>query len=145
MTTWHEAIEARVFEFAEGLERRGFRAAGRALTGSVGEGALEVPVQVELTERFPFAPPVVRPPTEFPRSWHRELDGAMCLYPADGWASMPWLDIDDFLETVARWCTESLTGWANDFPDLDLDRYFARLPRCRSAGQARETCGGQGL
>lgn len=124
MTAWEDAIEARTFQFIEELERRGFRADERTLTGSVGEGVDSVRVQIALPASFPFVPPVVSPPIDIPRSWHRELNGAMCLYPADGQENLPWLDADDFIETVARWISESTTGWTNDFPDLDLDRYF---------------------
>lgn len=127
MTAWEEAIEARTFQFIEELERRGFGSEGRTLTGLVGEDSASVRVQIVLPYGFPFAPPIVSPPADFPRSWHRELNGAMCLYPADGRENLPWLDVDDFIETVARWTTESVNGWTNDFPDLDLDRYFTRV------------------
>lgn len=124
MTAWEEAIEAKTFQFIEELERRGFRADGRILTGSVRDGAGALRVQIELPAGYPFTPPIVTPPANFPRSWHRELSGAMCLYPTDGRENLPWLDIDDFIDTVALWIRESVTGWTNDFPDLDLDRYF---------------------
>ncbi|WP_159808633.1 ThiF family adenylyltransferase [Cellulomonas citrea] len=124
MTAWDEAIKSSVFEFTEELERRGFRADERTLTGAVGAGVDAVRVEIALPDSFPFAPPVVSPPASFPRSWHRERDGAMCLYPLDHRQKLPWLDVDDFLALVERWIVESTAGWSGDFPDLDLERYF---------------------
>ncbi len=124
MTAWEEAIEASIFTFIEELERRGFRAEGNALGGMVGEGDAAVRVRIDLPDAFPYAPPVVSPPATFPRSWHRERSGAMCLYPADGRDGLPWLDVEQFLALVARWIAESRSGWPGDFPDLDLERYF---------------------
>lgn len=124
MTAWDEAIEASTFTFIEELERRGFHADDRTLTGTVGADADAVRVEIVLTSGFPFTPPSVSPPDDFPRSWHRERDGAMCLYPADDRQNLPWLDVEDFLALVARWITESRVGWLGEFPDLDLERYF---------------------
>jgi molybdopterin/thiamine biosynthesis adenylyltransferase len=124
MTAWDEAMEASTFEFVEELERRGFRSDGRVLTGAVETGANTVRIEVTLPDGFPFAPPQVSPPADFPRSWHRERNGAMCLYPADGRDNLPWLDVEDFLSLVVRWIVESASGWPGDFPDLDLERYF---------------------
>ena len=81
-------------------------------------------VNVRLGPRFPFAPPAVYPTEDFPRSWHRELDGAMCLYPETGRETLPWLATEDFISMVYRWLLESLHGWTTDSPDLDLQRYF---------------------
>jgi hypothetical protein len=127
MTGWDEAIESTTADFIERLEQRGFAWDGERLTGTMPADPAPVPVCIELGANFPFTPPVVSPPDDFPRSWHRELDGAMCLYPTDGRENLPWLDIDDFLETVGRWLRESVTGWTGDMPDLDLDRYFTQV------------------
>lgn len=124
MTGWEDAIEAATADFIEQLERRGFLVAGTCLSGDMHIDASAVPIRIEIPESFPFVPPVVWPPDDFPRSWHRDLNGAMCLYPADGRANLPWLGPDDFLRTCERWLKESMTGWTRDFPDLDLDRYF---------------------
>lgn len=127
MTAWEEAIEASSFSFIEELERRGFRADDSTLAGMLGEGADAVRIEIVLPDDFPFAPPVVSPPSDFPRSWHRERSGAMCLYTADGRENLPWLVVDEFLALVERWIAESTSGWANDFPDLDLERYFEQV------------------
>lgn len=124
MTVWEEARESQTFEFIEALERKGFRADARTLTGTVGVDTDAVRVEIVLPDGFPFMPPVAWPPKDFPRSWHRERSGAMCLYPADDRQSLPWLDVDDFLALVTRWIEESKAGWPGDFPDLDLERYF---------------------
>lgn len=126
MSNWEEAIEARAFQFVEELERRGFRADGRVLTGTVGVDTDAVRVEVTLPDGFPFAPPLVSPPADLPRSWHRERSGAMCLYPTEGRDDLPWLEVEEFLSRVARWVAESKSGWMGDFPDLDLERYFAQ-------------------
>ncbi|WP_084125987.1 ThiF family adenylyltransferase [Demequina sp. NBRC 110054] len=127
MTSWDEAIAATTFEFIESMEQKGFRADERTLTGTVGEGADAVRVEILVTDSFPFAPPAAWPPSDFPRSWHRELSGAMCLYSADDRQNLPWLDVDDFLALVERWIYESKAGWQQDFPDLDLERYFPQV------------------
>lgn len=124
MTAWDEAIEASTFNFIEEMERRGFRADDRTLTGTVGDGDGALRIHIDLPSEFPYAPPVVSPPDDFPRSWHRERSGAMCLYPSDGRDDLPWLDVEQFLALVARWIAESRSGWPGDFPDLDLERYF---------------------
>ncbi|MFG1909444.1 ThiF family adenylyltransferase [Kribbella sp. NPDC048928] len=128
MTDWEDAIEAASAEFVEQLEQRGFHADGRMLTGDLPgiDGPIEL--RIELPDAFPFTPPIVSPPNDYPCSWHRELSGAMCLYPADGRENLPWLDVDNFLRTVARWLDESASGWTADSPDLDLERYFPQLP-----------------
>lgn len=126
MTRWEDAIEATTAEFIEQLEQRGFLAHGHRLNGVLQVDSSAVGIEIEIPDSFPFVPPVVWPPSDFPRSWHRELSGAMCLYPPDGRENLPWLDPDDFLALSARWLRESFTGWTDDFPDLDLERYFTQ-------------------
>lgn len=125
MTAWDDAIDATTADFIEQLEQRGFLADDRCLSGEIHIDSSAVLIRIEIPESFPFVPPVVWPPEDFPRSWHRERNGAMCLYSADGRENLPWLCPDDFLHDTALWLRESATGWNSDFPDLDLDRYFA--------------------
>lgn len=127
MTDWEDAIEATTADFIEQLEQRGFLADGGQLSGEMHVDSSAVIIRIEIPESFPFVPPVVWPPEDLPRSWHRELNGAMCLYSADGRENLPWLCPDDFLQTTALWLKASATGWTDDFPDLDLDRYFASV------------------
>ncbi|WP_214468211.1 ThiF family adenylyltransferase [Microbacterium flavescens] len=125
MTIWDERIEATRTEFVEKLERRGWRLVSDSeLESQVVVGGSTHAVRVQLDSHFPFAPPRVFPLSELPMSWHRELDGAMCLYPEDGRGSLPWLDVDDLVATVERWLEATEQGWPADAPDMDLERYF---------------------
>lgn len=128
MSIWEEAVAAARSEFVEMLERRGFSRLGSVWTGSVAGAVALVRVRVQLGDDFPFKPPRVFPPDDFPMSWHRESNGAMCLYPPEGGESLSWLEVDDFLEMIQRWLKESETGWQGDLPVLDLDRYFSPAP-----------------
>lgn len=128
MIIWEEALAAATGEFVEMLERRGFSRTGCSWTGNVGGAEDPVRVRVRFDDNFPFSPPQVFPLDDFPMSWHREPNGAMCLYPAEGRESLPWLDSDDFLQMIQRWIEESATGWQGDLPVLDLDRYFSPGP-----------------
>jgi hypothetical protein len=132
MIDWEEALEASRAVFIEGLEQRGFSPRGAdALVGELSvDGAVER-VTVRLPEQFPFKPPEVFPDEAFPRSWHREVSGAMCLYAEAGREALPWLDAGDFVATVLRWLRESAAGWTDDSPDLDLHRYFHRADEDR--------------
>lgn len=125
MTNWQEALGSARAHFVEQLEQRGLAPISEArLTGCIQFGETTHRITVVLTKGFPFNPPSVYPDEEFPRSWHRELDGAMCIYPYAGRETLPWLDTDDFFASIRRWLIESEDGWTKDAPDLDLHRYF---------------------
>lgn len=125
MSPWDEAIASAREQFVDALEQRGFTFfPPDELSGSLTERDGTHRVTVRLSERFPFSPPSVHPVAEFPRSWHRELDGAMCLYPVTGREALSWLDADAFIELIGRWFEQTLQGWPDDAPDLDLNRYF---------------------
>lgn len=125
MTEWDEALAATREHFLDRLEQRGFiKESDDHLSGVVEVHQTTYRVTVRLTNRFPFTPPSVYPVEDFPPSWHRELDGAMCLYPYAGRETLPWLDPDQFITMIHRWLTESTSGWTADSPDLDLQRYF---------------------
>jgi hypothetical protein len=125
MSQWQQELEAARFRFVEALEQRGLIAADETtLNGDVATGSGKQHVQVRLPDNFPYRPPRVHPDEQFPRSWHRERDGAMCLYGEGSDEELPWLDPDDFLAMVTRWFEESEAGWPGDLPVLDLDRYF---------------------
>lgn len=96
------------------------------LAGELSAGESPRPVVVHLPEAFPFAPPEVFPRSGVPRSWHRNRDGSMCLYPSEDRGGLPWLDPDSFLELVERWFSESEAGWPGDFPLLDIEAYIPR-------------------
>lgn len=113
--------------FEEGLIRAGFVEKGAGWRGPVPHGGSSTEVLITLGERFPFRPPRVYPvdPDAVPWSWHRELDGALCLVAEDDHEGLWWTEAPAFLEHVAAWFEQSDAGWPGDRPDLDLDRYFA--------------------
>ncbi|MBC2592392.1 HesA/MoeB/ThiF family protein [Rhodococcus aetherivorans] len=128
MSDWHLVRRGACADFIDRLEQRGFSAVsegqGAVLHGSVAVADVLHPVRIEVGRRFPFHPPRVVPEASVPRSWHRERDGAMCLYAVGDRDGLPWLDVDDFLHLVSRWFEQTMTGWTADSPDLDLERYF---------------------
>lgn len=90
------------------------------------ESSSNHPVVVGLGDGFPFSPPDVFARHDFPRSWHRNRDGTICLYPLDDRGGLPWLAVEGFLELVQRWFHESENGWQSDFPLLDIEAYIPR-------------------
>lgn len=132
MSMWSEARATARAQFVDALEQRRFAPTGPdTWAGSVEAVGRSWRVRVRIDGRFPFAPPSVFPPDEVPSSWHRDRDGAMCLYPGVGREALPWLDVEDFLATVGRWLAETVDGWTRDSPDLDLQRYFEPSPDLR--------------
>lgn len=125
MTDWTDSIDATRSRFVEQLEQRGLIAQHDAtLSGSVPTTAGSQQVRVVIQDEFPFRAPKVYPDAEFPRSWHREPDGAMCLYGEHREERLPWLDPDDLIAMISRWFDESAAGWPDDAPVLDLNAYF---------------------
>lgn len=119
-------------DFVDALERRGFWQRGDVIVGTVSTATGSQAVTVKLGEHWPFRPPtaVPDPPNAGDQqSWHRELDGGLCLYTEDDCNGLPWLDPDGFLAQVTRWFDRNAAGWPGDAPDLDLDRYFLRADR----------------
>lgn len=112
--------------FEEGLLRAGFVEKGAGWIGSIQWGATSTDVLISLGEPFPFHPPRVVPvdPDAVSWSWHRELDGALCLVAEDDHEGPWWIETPAFLEHLAAWFQQSDAGWPDDRPDLDLDRYF---------------------
>ncbi|MEV8266232.1 ThiF family adenylyltransferase [Microbacterium sp. NPDC076911] len=128
MTLWEERIAATRVVFGESLEHLGWRPAGDSEFESVVQmGESEHHIRIQLGPDFPFTPPRVFPPLDTPASWHRELDGAMCLYPEVGRGSLPWLDAADLCATINLWLQATDHGWPADAPDMDLERYFEPL------------------
>lgn len=112
--------------FEEGLMRAGFVEIDGEWKGIIPHAGGTTEVLINLSDRFPFKPPRVRPTDDdsVAWSWHRELDGALCLVAEDDHDGLWWAEATAFLEHVAAWFTEALQGWPNDRPDLDLERYF---------------------
>jgi hypothetical protein len=112
--------------FEEGLVRAGFREAETGWEGPVPHSAGTTRVVIDLPPRFPFRAPRVVPVDHdaVPWSWHRDLDGALCLVAEDDHVGLWWTEAPAFLEHVTAWFEHANTGWTGDRPDLDLDRYF---------------------
>ncbi|MDR6639429.1 ThiF family adenylyltransferase [Paenarthrobacter nitroguajacolicus] len=113
-------------QFEEGLIRAGFKETQQGWIGLAGAPTNSTQVLISFPARFPFKPPRVTPvlPDAVPWSWHRELDGALCLIAEDDHDGLWWTAAPVFLEHVADWLSQATTGWPDDRPDLDLDRYF---------------------
>jgi hypothetical protein len=112
--------------FEEGLIRAGFVKTGTGWRGAIpfSGGTTEVLITVQV--QFPFHPPKVVPVDDdaVPWSWHRELNGALCLVAEDDHDGLWWTDAPAFLEHITTWFEQADTGWPDDRPDVDLDRYF---------------------
>lgn len=115
-----------------GLAARGFTDDGEVLRGPVlwrtpdGRDATAV-ADVTVPDRYPFGPPVVRlddPGVPLEITFHRDLDGALCLWDTDEPVSdRPWADPDRLLRRVAGWLENTAAGWPGD-EDCDLERYL---------------------
>lgn len=112
--------------FEEGLIRAGFTECETGWGGTIRHAGGSTEVLVSLRSRFPFQPPRVVPldPDTVAWSWHRELDGSLCLVADDDHEGLWWIDAPAFLEHIAAWFEQASAGWPADRPDLDLDRYF---------------------
>lgn len=124
--TFRDDIEYSRLHFTEGLFRLGFVEQARGWVGTVKHASGSTEVRVELTPAFPFRQPKVTPtdPDGTPWSWHRELDGSLCLVAEDDHENLWWSEAEVFIEHVTAWFEHADTSWAGDRPDLDLDRYF---------------------
>lgn len=112
--------------FEEGLIRAGFTESPAGWEGTIVHAGGRTSVLIDLHSRYPFQPPGVAPidPDAVTWSWHRELDGALCLVAEDDHEGLWWTDAPAFLEHVTAWFEHAGAGWPDDRPDLDLDRYF---------------------
>lgn len=112
--------------FEEGLIRAGFSEGEAGWEGPVLHAAGPTRVVIGLPARFPFRPPTVTPVDHdaVPWSWHRDPDGGLCLVAEDDHDGLWWTEAPAFLEHVTAWFERADTGWTDDRPDLDLDRYF---------------------
>ncbi|MFF7146273.1 ThiF family adenylyltransferase [Streptomyces nodosus] len=123
---FHEYVAYSRQHFEEGLIRAGFREGQAGWEGPIRHSAGTTRVVIDLSVRFPFRPPRVTPAEHeaVPWSWHRDPDGGLCLVAEDDHDGLWWTEAPAFLEHVAAWFERADTGWTDDRPDLDLDRYF---------------------
>lgn len=121
-----EQLAAWSEQFEEDITKLGFRKAGEAWRGIVTASSGQLHVDLYFDEPFPLAPPRVMPvePEAVSWSWHRELDGALCLIAEDDRHGLWWLNAPAFIAHIASWVDSAAAEWADDRPDLDLDRYF---------------------
>ncbi|QTE31536.1 ThiF family adenylyltransferase [Pengzhenrongella sicca] len=112
--------------FEEALIRVGFVAQHNHWNGTIAHGETCTKIALTLPPGFPFVPPRVKPAVDdpVPWSWHRELDGALCLVAEDDHHDLWWANTSVFLAHVQAWFENSDAGWVDDRPDLDLERYF---------------------
>ena len=112
--------------FEEGLIRAGFLEGDTGWRGTVAHPGGSTEVAISFRARFPFQPPRVIPvdPDSVAWSWHRELDGSLCLVAEDDHEDLWWTEASAFLEHVTAWFEQANAGWPDDRPDLDLERYF---------------------
>ncbi|QKJ18942.1 HesA/MoeB/ThiF family protein [Microbacterium hominis] len=112
--------------FEEGLIRAGFVEGDTGWRGTIAHTGGSTDVVISFRARFPFQPPRVLPvdPNSVTWSWHRELDGALCLVAEDDHDNLWWTETSAFLEHVTAWFEQADAGWPDDRPDLDLERYF---------------------
>jgi hypothetical protein len=93
--------------------------------GRVLAGAAYTDVRIELGPDFPFKPPRVFLPSHLSATgWHRELDGALCLWTQDDGRRLPWLDAKEVLQKAEAWLRSDLDGWVDAWPGMDLEGYL---------------------
>lgn len=126
LATYDDYVAYTRQHFEEGLIRSGYVETGAGWQGPITHRGGTASIIITLPSRFPFRPPRVTPaePDDVPWSWHRELDGALCLVAEDDHEGLWWTETDAFLEHVESWFEKANLGWPDDRPDLDLDRYF---------------------
>ena len=112
--------------FEEGLIRAGFAEKDAGWQGPIRHSGGTTDVLITLRSRFPFQPPRVVPidSDAVAWSWHRELDGALCLVAEDDHDGLWWTEATAFLEHITAWFEQANSRWPDDRPDLDLDRFF---------------------
>lgn len=95
------------------------------LVGDIDIGGLSVEHRIELSEDFPITMPRVSTPGgEGGMSWHRDADGAFCLWSDDEASDLPWGDAEAVIDRTQQWHANDLAGWPGDPADLDLERYW---------------------
>lgn len=127
----------------EGLVQHGFRLVDdHTLIGYISVRGDPVEHEIALLDDFPIAKPVIRTPGgEGGLSWHRELDGAFCLWSDEEASHLPWASADAVVERIAEWHRRDALGWPDDPPDLDLERYWPRSGALIVHGDLEELIG----
>jgi hypothetical protein len=130
VSDWEIALVGDRADFVEALARSGFSLQeDEALIGTIsvphGGGERRHTVEITVPDVFPFAPPHVRPLDGYgTRSWHQDRDGGLCLYSSEEGEDLPWREPSTVIDRVREWFVHDESGWPDDAPDLDLERYF---------------------
>ncbi|MFE4950148.1 ThiF family adenylyltransferase [Leifsonia sp. NPDC056665] len=82
-------------------------------------------VRIDFGQMYPVRAPKVFLLDEKPLSWHQESDGSLCLYSQSSPGAFPWFAHGALLDKVRGWLENDESGWADEIPDLDLERYWA--------------------
>lgn len=128
MSALSDSVEAEREAFIETLCARGFKLLDDCLTlvGDININGKPLEHEIVLTNDFPITKPrVLIPSGDGGLSWHREPDGALCLWSDDEASDLPWNDIDAVITRISQWHANDTAGWPDDLPDLDLERYWA--------------------
>ena len=83
--------------------------------------------ELRIPSGYPYLPPKIRPVDgSGGGTWHQEPDGTLCLWDAEHAQPDWWMSRDAVLTRVRDWFEQAATGWREDAPDMDLDRYWSR-------------------
>lgn len=127
MSALRDSLAARREAFVDEARALGFRLESdcATLVGDIGIGDEQVEHQITLDDRFPISRPRVSTTGgEGGLSWHRESDGALCLWGIDEMSDLPWQSAQAVIARVVEWHELDAAGWPDDGPDLDLERYW---------------------
>lgn len=126
LTEYEDYVAYSRQHFEEGLIRAGFTEGDDGWQGPILHTGRTMDVLISLCPGYPFQPPRVVPVDSdaVAWSWHRQLDGSLCLIAEDDHEGLWWTDASAFLEHVTAWFEQATAGWPDDRADLDLDRYF---------------------
>ena len=127
MNGWDQRLRSTRLDFIDRLERYGFtKATDNIWRGTIttSSGTLRK-FEVSIGDSWPYLPPIVLPlDNELADSWHCTRIGGLCLYIDEDRTKRPWLDADSLVARITDWFDQAESGWPDDAPDLDLDRYF---------------------
>lgn len=131
---WAASLAATQVKFGHDLDAAGFTNdkpgvwQGELEVASLAGATAITELEIEIPDGFPFEPPKVTDiGMESTRTWHHNLDWSLCLYTRRGVFDRPWQTVEGLLDRIQDWFGNAAAGWPDDPPDLDLERYFARV------------------
>ncbi len=128
-----------VARFAEDLETEGFSLENPqdptkdwCWSGQIRAGNSRTLCEIEISDRFPFMPArAFLPEWDSRTRWHRERDGALCLWTDEDRAGLPWLDAKRLRAKAEAWIDADLLDWEGQLPAMDLEAYLETDPNQR--------------